>query len=91
MNRKQISAKDPSAESRYKQTLVRTAQNLLFVVGDSRAEATEKLEWLVALHFTKRPKSEWLDPAAMVEECALQVKPLALECVLLAEKAGTRQ
>jgi hypothetical protein len=75
---------------RYKRAIVNTARNLLFNCSDSRAEAVEKIEWLVALRFTKRPHTEWTDPAAMVEECAVEVKPLALECVLLAEKAGPR-
>ena len=80
---------DPAQElQRYKNAVVHTARNLLFNVGDSRAEAVEKIEWLIAMRFTKRPHTEWTDAAAMVEECAVEVKPLALECVLLAEKAG---
>ena len=75
-------------EQRYKNAMIRTARNLLFNVGDSRAEAIEKIEWMVALRFTKRPHTEWTDPAAIVEETAIDTKPLALECVLRAEKAG---
>ena len=73
---------------RYKSAMVKTAQHGLFHNGLTRAEAVEALEWLIVLRFTKRPRTEWTDPEAMVEECAAEVKPLALECVLLAEKAG---
>jgi hypothetical protein len=76
---------------RYKRAVVDMSRNLLFNVGDCRTEAVEKIEWFVAMRFTKRPHTEWTDPAAMVEECAVDVKPLALECVLLAEKAGPRE
>lgn len=80
---------DPTQElQRYKSAVVHAARNLLFNVGESRAGAVEQIEWFVAMRFTKRPHTEWTDPAAMVEECAVEVKPLALECVLLAEKAG---
>jgi hypothetical protein len=46
------------------------------------------LVWaFLAMEFSSL-STEWTDIAAMVEECAVDVKPLALECVLLAEKAG---
>jgi hypothetical protein len=75
---------------RFKSAMVQTARHQLFDTGASRAEAVEALEWFIVLRFTKRPHTEWIDPEAMVEECATEVKPLALECVLLAEKAGTQ-
>jgi hypothetical protein len=77
-----------SKEQRYKNSIIQAARNLLFTIGDSRAEAVEKIEWLVSLNFTKRPRSEWTDMTALVEETAIETKPFALECVLRAEKAG---
>jgi hypothetical protein len=77
-----------SKEQRYKNAIIDTARHLLFDVGDSRAEAVEKIEWLVAMNFTMRPRSGWTDPTALVEETAIQTKPFTLECVLQAEKAG---
>jgi hypothetical protein len=79
-----------SKEIRYKNAMVDTARHLLFDVGYSRVEAVEQLEWLVAMRFTTRPRSEWTDPAALVEETAIQTKPFTLECVLRAEKAGPK-
>jgi hypothetical protein len=76
---------------RFKRAMVQTAHHQLFDIGASREEAVEALEMFIVLRFTKRPHSEWTDPDAMVEECAVEVKPLALECVLRAEKEGPLQ
>jgi hypothetical protein len=73
---------------RYSRAVIHAARHNLFTNGLMRAEVVEMMEWFIVLRFSKRPHTEWTDPAAMVEECAVEVKPLALECVLLAEKEG---
>lgn len=75
----------------FKSAMVDAARHSLFHNGLVRAEVVEMLEWFIVLRFTKRPHTEWTDPELMVEECAVEVKPLALECVLRAEKAGPLQ
>lgn len=85
------SLKIAASEQRFRDNMVSLAQRQLFIVGDTEAECLEAVQWLVAGHKACRDHLEYSDIQAFVEEHAVEVKPLAVEIVEHAKKAGRPQ
>jgi len=70
---------DRTPEHNFRNNMVQTSRRLLFIHGDSEAEALEKMEWLVAMQVARREHVEWggINIAALVEDLSVEVKPRA--------------
>lgn len=77
-------------EQRWRDCMVRVARRILFY--ETEADAIERMEWMALLHVSVRDgidlPTATTELSVVVEEHAIKVKPLALEIVLRAKKAG---
>ena len=79
---------DREVEQRFRDNLVQFSRRQLFIEGEPERECLEVMQWLVAGHKACRDHLEYDDIQAFVEEHAVEVKPVAVEIVERAKKAG---
>jgi hypothetical protein len=75
-------------EQRFRDNLVQLSRRQLFIDGEPESECLEVMQWMVAGHKACRDHLEYDDIQAFVEEHAIEVKPVAVEIIERAKKAG---
>jgi hypothetical protein len=81
-------AKIDASERRFRDNLVQLQRRRLFIDDVPENECLEAMQWMVAAHIACRDHIEWADIQALVDELAVEVKPLACEIIERAKKAG---